>query len=130
MLVDTSVWVTLLRDRETPHSQKLREVLLNEEALLCPAIVQEILQGGRNMQAFEAMKTRFTRLPMLEQTVDIHVRAAELYARCRWRGITIRSPHDCLIATLAIEHQTMLLQDDKDFAQIASVEPSLMLWRP
>jgi len=32
--------------------------------------------------------------------------------------------------SLAIEHGVILLQDDRDFARIASVEPSLMLWRP
>jgi len=130
MLVDTSVWVALLRGRDTPHSRMLREILLNDEAALCPAILQELVQGARDMQALETLKARFTRLPMLEQTMDAHILAAELYARCRWRGVTIRSPHDCLIAALAIEHGTTLLQSDRDFDRIASVEPSLLLWRP
>ncbi len=50
-----------------------------------------------------------------------------LYARCRWKGITPRSPHDSLIAQLAIEHRPPLLQDDRDFKQIARVEPALTL---
>jgi len=50
-----------------------------------------------------------------------------LYARCRWKGITPRSPHDCLIAQLAIENDVELLQDDRDFRLIARVEPALRL---
>jgi hypothetical protein len=53
--------------------------------------------------------------------------AGMLYARCRWKGITPRSPHDSLIAQLAIEHRPPLLQDDRDFEQIARVEPALTL---
>ncbi len=39
--------------------------------------------------------------------------------------VTVRSPHDCLIAQIAIEHEVPLLQDDADFERIARVEPRL-----
>jgi predicted nucleic acid-binding protein len=42
-------------------------------------------------------------------------------------AFTPRSPHDCLIACIAIEHGTPLLHDDKDFEAIARVEPRLLL---
>jgi len=64
---------------------------------------------------------------MLHPTVDTHVLAASLYARCRWRGITICSPHDCLTAALALEHDQPLLTLDRDFTAIAKVEPKLVL---
>ena len=51
--------------------------------------------------------------------------AALLYARCRWRSITIRSPNDCLIAACAIEAEQPLLHADRDFERIASIEPRL-----
>jgi predicted nucleic acid-binding protein len=54
--------------------------------------------------------------------------AGSLYARCRWRGYTPRSPHDCLIAQLAIEHRAPLLHDDRDFEPIAQIEPRLVHW--
>jgi predicted nucleic acid-binding protein len=53
--------------------------------------------------------------------------AALLYARCRWQGITIRSPNDCLIAACAIEAGLPLLHADQDFGHIASIEPRLQL---
>lgn len=52
-----------------------------------------------------------------------------LFARCRWQGITPRSPHDCLIACLAVQHATPLLHDDRDFEQLALVESALVLTR-
>lgn len=41
--------------------------------------------------------------------------AAGIYMRCRQRGYTPRSPHGCLVARIALEHQTPLLNDDRDF---------------
>ncbi|MFH1603775.1 MAG: VapC toxin family PIN domain ribonuclease, partial [Pseudomonadota bacterium] len=51
--------------------------------------------------------------------------AANLYVRCRLRGITPRSPHDCLVARIAVEHKVPLLHDDRDFEALAQVETRL-----
>lgn len=59
--------------------------------------------------------------------VELHIAAAELYARARWRAITPRSPHDCLIAVTAIEEDVPLLHDDGDFEHLATVEHRLKL---
>ncbi len=130
MLVDTSVWVQWLRGRETVQTLMLDDLLDEADAWLAPVILQELLQGARNEVNARRLHAEFIDQPMLMPSVHTHAAAGELYARCRWQGITIRSPHDCLIAALAIEYQTVLLQDDRDFSQIASVEPSLLLWRP
>ena len=97
---------------------------------MAPVIVQELLQGARNETELRRLRAEFMGQPMWIPTRETHARAGELYARCRWQGITIRSPHDCLIAALAIEHNDWLLQEDRDFARLATVEPALRLWRP
>jgi hypothetical protein len=94
-------------------------------------IVQEILQGAACPESLERLREHFLALPMPIPT-DLpatHAAAGALYARCRWQGITPRSPHDCLIAQVAVEHGVALLHDDRDFEQIARVEPALMLLR-
>jgi len=37
---------------------------------------------------------------------------------CRYKGITIRKPFDCMIASVAIENDIALLHNDKDFQPI------------
>lgn len=59
--------------------------------------------------------------------VATHAATAELYARCRWNGVTPRSPHDCLIAVTAVEHVVALLHDDEDYRRLAEVERRLVL---
>ena len=50
-----------------------------------------------------------------------------MYFDCRRAGITIRSAADCLIARVAVEHELMLLHDDRDFEKMAEVVPDLAL---
>lgn len=128
-LVDTSVWIALLRGRSGETVAHLRQLLLDGDAALAPVIVQELLQGAASPEQLEKLRVHFLALPLLlpHDLAGFHAAAGELYARCRWAGITPRSPHDCLIAQTAIEHAVPLLQNDQDFVRIASIEPRLML---
>ncbi len=131
VLVDTTVWIDWLRQHTTPAVAALDALLDDGDAALVPVVLQELLQGAASVAALRTLRRSFGALPMLLST-DIaagHVMAGELYARCRWQGITPRSPHDCLIAALAVEHGLPLLHDDRDFDQIARIEPRLVAWR-
>jgi predicted nucleic acid-binding protein len=129
ILVDSAVWIDLLRNRETMPVARLRRLLELGEAAASPVIAQEVLQGAKNPQAFSKLRNYFTSIPLLgaHRTVELHIAAAELYARARWRAITPRSPHDCLIAVTAVEEEVPLLHDDRDFEHLAAVEPRLKL---
>lgn len=98
-----------------------------DEIVLAPVVVQELLQGARGEAQLAELRAYFERLPQLMPNGKTYAEAGALYARCRWVGITPRSPHDCLIAQLAVEHGVPLLQDDRDFEAIAGVETRLVL---
>ncbi len=129
ILVDSSVWIDLLRDVKTPQTLVLRELLDQREAALTAVIYQEILQGAATPERFSKLKRYFRTLPFLSPAHPIETweAAAELYMRCRQKGYTPRSPHDCLVARIALEHRAPLLHDDRDFELIAEVEPRLKL---
>jgi hypothetical protein len=48
----------------------------------------------------------------------VFLRSAEIYRKLRKKGITIRKPLDCIIASVAIENDISLLHNDKDFQPI------------
>lgn len=129
ILVDSAVWIDLLRNRGTIPVARLRKLLELGEAAASPVIAQEVLQGARNPQAFGKLRKYFTGIPLLgaRRVVELHIAAADLYARARWHAITPRSPNDCLIAVTAIEEEVSLLHDDSDFEHLATVEPRLRL---
>lgn len=129
VLVDSSVWIDLLRARTTPQTSALHELLQANKAALVPVIYQEILQGAASMEHLVTLRAYFSTLPFFlpGHPIKTYEKAAELFVRCRRRGYTPRSPHDCLVACIAIEQNVPLLHDDRDFESIASVDPKLKL---
>ena len=126
-LIASCVWIDWLKQRQTAATQMLDDWLDKGRVRLLPVIVQELLHGARSERELTILRQRFSAMPCLPVTLDIHVMAGELYAHCRWQGITIRSPHDCLIAAAAVAHDLPLLTHDRDFLAIAKVEPKLVL---
>ena len=50
---------------------------------------------------------------------DFAVSAADLYRFLQKKGVTIRKVNDCLIASLCIEYDFLILHNDRDFNHIA-----------
>lgn len=131
VLVDTTAWIDWLRGISTGATGRLDALLEGGDAALAPVILQELLQGAASPKALRTLREQFGALPLLMPLPGpaTYVGAGELYARCRWKGYTPRSPHDCLLAQIAIEHRVPLLHDDRDFEYIAEVEPKLIALR-
>jgi predicted nucleic acid-binding protein len=132
VLVDTSVWIDFLRGASTPQVGALDELLEGDELVgTAPIILQEVLQGADSAGRFEQWRREFAGLmcylPL--DSIDSHIEAARMYVTCRRAGKTPRSSNDCLIARIAIEHDLVLLEDDRDFEAIASVEKRLKLFK-
>jgi predicted nucleic acid-binding protein len=94
ILVDSTVWIDLLRTGLGKPVARLRDLLESSEAAVAPVIVQEILQGAASQESLERLREHFLSLPMLIPTdpAGTYAAAGALYARCRWQGITPRSP--------------------------------------
>ena len=96
---------------------------------LTGAIYQEVLQGVSSKREFDQVSEYLGSQTFYHplDPVESHREAALIYFRCRRVGVTIRSAIDCLIARVAIEHELILLHDDRDFENMATVIPELAL---
>ena len=65
VLVDSSVWIDLLRGEDTRQTLFVRELLPRREAALTPVVYQEIRQGARSPTHFTKLKSYFRTLPFL-----------------------------------------------------------------
>jgi len=120
VLVDTTVWIDFFIDRNEPHVAMLQELIENEEDLsLCGVILAEVLQGIRTDTDFNKTKEYLDDLIFLPMRKTTFLRAAEIYRSLRKKGITIRKPVDCMIASVSIEYDIPLLHNDRDFDHIA-----------
>lgn len=129
-LIDTSIWVAYLRQEESVGVSYLKNILEKRRLFgISSSIYQEILQGASSakdlLRLTEYFSTQHFYHPL--DSIKSYEGAAQLYFACRKQGITIRSTIDCLIAQIAIEHDLLLLHNDKDFEGIAKVVPRLNL---
>lgn len=119
ILVDTTVWVDFFAGRTAPHVALLEAKILNEEDLcICGLILTEVLQGIRNDKQYNKTKLYFASLIYLPMTNPTFVLAADIYRDLRQRGVTVRKSVDCLIASVALEQNALLLHNDRDFEPI------------
>jgi predicted nucleic acid-binding protein len=120
ILVDTTVWIDFFINRNAQHVKILHELIEREEDLsLCGVIITEILQGIRSDTDYFKTKEYLEDLIFLPMRHETFLRSAEIYRSLRKKGITIRKSVDCMIASVAIEYDALLLHNDRDFDYIA-----------
>ncbi len=120
VLVDTTVWIDFFRSRNAQHVTSLQRLIETEEDLcICGIILAEVLQGIRSDADYAATKQCLDDLIFLPMNRETFVRAAVIYRSLRKMGFTIRKPVDCMISSLAIEHDVRILHNDRDFDRIA-----------
>lgn len=121
VLVDTSVWIEVFRR----DGLALEQHVAFDDVVTCLPVVQEVLQGFRDEQAFRRARTAMLAMPTVESPLglDVYERAVELYREGRRRGVTIRSSVDCLIAACALRHDLEVLHADRDFAALSEIAP-------
>jgi predicted nucleic acid-binding protein len=121
LLADTSVWIDFFRGKKTWQCKILINYIeFNEPLVLCPIIIQEILQGIRNDDTYDKIKENLFSFEIFSiDPIESALGAAELYRMLRKKGTTIRKSNDCLIAYYAIHYKIKLLHKDIDFEKIA-----------
>jgi len=129
ILVDTSVWIDFLIGAESIHRAALHRLIEAEEDLcLADIVLCEILSGIRGDREFGKLRDRLFEFPIYSLSdAESYVAAAELYRRCRKKGVTLRGITDCLISCIAIENGLLLFHKDKDFDRIARIEKDLRI---
>lgn len=123
-LIDTSVWVELLRGTQSRGHRELRGLAIAEPASVatCEPVAMELLAGPTNpftVRRIEEQLGTLADLPV-DPGADFRV-AASLARAVRRSGHTVRSMTDCLIAAIALRHESMLWHRDEDYMRIAQV---------
>lgn len=123
ILVDTSVWVEVLRDRTGRPREALETALDGDEPVLTRFHQLELLQGARDEREWNLLSEYLAVQEYLESGSESWTVAARIFYDLRRAGKTVRSPIDCCIAQIAIEHDVLLLHRDRDFEIIATMRP-------
>jgi predicted nucleic acid-binding protein len=94
-----------------------------EEVVITAFTELELLQGCRDEQAWELLASYLRTQDLVDPSRHTWSAAARTYFDLRRRGRTVRSPIDCCIAQLAIDHRALLVHNDCDFEIVAEIRP-------
>lgn len=124
VLADTSVWIDFFAGRDLPNVERLVDLIdRGEDLCVCGVILAEVLQGIREDREYRKTKAYLEDLIYLDLPRKVYLGAAEIYRSLRAAGVTIRNTVDCLIAAVCMEHDAILLHNDRDFDAIAARFP-------
>lgn len=123
ILVDTSVWIEVLRDRLGRRRAAFDAALDGDDVILTRFHALELLQGARDEREWTLLREYLDAQDYLECAAATWTDAARIFFDLRRRGKTVRSSIDCCIAQIAIDHDVLLLHRDRDFEVISKLRP-------
>lgn len=123
IMVDTSIWIDVLKDKTGTLVAEFRKRIEGEVIVFNRFVQLELLQGVKNEIEWKNLNDYLETQYYLETKDSTWSQAAKIYYDLRKTGITIRSSIDCCIAQIAIENQVLMLHKDKDFSDIAQIRP-------
>ncbi len=121
MLIDTSVLISLFRDRSGITTRRLCDVLGGGDYYLTRFTQMELLQGARDEKEWLTLSDYLADQDYLEAAEETWAGAARLYFDLRRKGLTVRSVIDCCIAEIAMSYDATLLHNDRDFTTITKL---------
>ena len=114
-LVDTSSWIQYLRrGGEAEMKEKVRSLLLDGAAVLCPVVIAELWMGAgskKDQDDLTDLSAVLRCLPMSEEVWEYSFRLARI---CRAKGTPVPSS-DLMIASCAFSHGVKTLAKDRHF---------------
>lgn len=130
VIVDTSVWIDFYNGITNKPVDILKNIMLTGIIVIPPIIVQEILQGIREIKLLPVVEDSLLGFQFLNyDSYEAAFEAAALYRLLRSKGATVRSSNDCLIAWLCLANNMSIHHNDKDFDNIAKYT-SLKIYKP
>lgn len=123
ILVDTSAWVEFDRATDSPVDRRLTELIADEHPIaVTEPIIMEVLAGAKDEVRERDLRRLLTRFQLLrfDPVVDFDA-AVRIYRTCRREGVTPRGMIDCMIASVALRGNAVLLACDADLERVARV---------
>jgi predicted nucleic acid-binding protein len=117
--VDTSVWVSALRDRAGPDGRHLSALLDTDEVAIPAPVRIEVLSGASRPER-ERLRISLSALPILLPGAQTWSRMDGWIDRAGEAGERFGFA-DLLIAAIAVDHDAALWSKDRDFQRMQRI---------
>jgi predicted nucleic acid-binding protein len=121
LMPDTCAWIDFFRGKQTPMAKTLERELLQGEVATCGVIVYELIQGIKNSNEEQLVLNALQAVTFLEMSAEHWIKAGRLSVALRKNGQTLPLS-DLVIATLALDHDLLVLTVDSHFNAIAGLK--------
>ena len=120
VLIDTSAWVDFFRGTSRTADAVAR-LIEKGQASICGVISYELVQGAKSDDEAIRLTGVLSALHYVEMTSELWIRAGNISAGLRRKGITLPMS-DLLIGAVALEHGLEVLTVDDHFASIPGLK--------
>lgn len=120
ILVDTSAWVDFFRG-PSKTADVVADLIEKGQAAICGVISYELIQGAKSDDEAAHLSGVLSGLHYVEMTHDLWLRAGNISAGLRRKGITLPMS-DLLIGAIALEHGLEVLSLDEHFTSIPGLK--------
>ncbi|MGK5086764.1 PIN domain-containing protein [Bdellovibrionota bacterium FG-2] len=121
ILVDSCVWIDLLKKRKNKHTLLLENLAHNllEEVCISHVIYFEVLRGITSDLERKKLASSFEKMAFFDFRNDGFDAWIAIYRKCTRSGVNLPRLGDWMIAKTAVDHDLELLTSDQDFLAIA-----------
>ena len=123
ILVDTSVWIHIFRDKTGKFVKAFKDKIGSENCVLSRFNQLELLEGAKGEKEWELLADYLSTQYYLEADDSTWQAATRIYFELRRKEVNINSPVDCCIAQISMEHGAAQLHRDKNFEKISRIRP-------
>jgi hypothetical protein len=117
ILIDTSVWIRYFKDKSTPLSRKVDEILSKEEVYVPKIVIAELIQGSKSDREVSIIEDFVEAFNIIDQSEVTWINAGKLSLSLKKKGKTVHLT-DCYIAVIAKENNCHILTLDGHFKDI------------
>jgi hypothetical protein len=122
VLIDTSVWISYFKDRDSRLSDKVDEILTSAHVYIPKVVIAELMQGAKSEKEIAVIEDFFEAFTVIDHTESTWEQAGRLSFSMKRKGITIHLI-DCYLAITAQENNCKLFSLDEHFKSIKKFTP-------
>jgi predicted nucleic acid-binding protein len=122
VLIDTSVWISYFKDRDSRLSDKVDEILTSAHVYIPKVVIAELMQGAKSEKEIAVIEDFFEAFTVIDHTKNTWEQAGRLSFSMKRKGITIHLI-DCYLAITAQENNCKLFSLDEHFKSIKKFTP-------
>ncbi len=126
-LLDTSVWISWFNGDDAVSERVAALIDPDDAEVWCCGPVRLELLKGADTATHQLIRETLNLIPSAAVDEIDFDDAASIYRLVRAHGHTVRSSLDCLIATVALRLDLVVVHRDVDFARMSVAMPALSM---